>query len=74
MMVEEDQDQDLVHVVQTKTYLEVEATTDQKSVITLLQDEAAQTHNPYLILIPYYVAFYTLLGFFIHAFSFEIWS
>ena len=40
-------------------------------VIELLLDEAAQTQNPYVILIPYYVAFYTWLGFFIHAFPFE---
>ena len=40
-------------------------------VIELLPDEAAQTQNPYVILIPYYVAFYTWLGFLIHAFPFE---
>ena len=37
-------------------------------VIELLPDEAAQTQNPYVILIPYYVAFYTWLGFlFMHS-------
>ena len=40
-------------------------------VIELLPDEAAQTQNPYVILIPYYVALYTWLGFLIHAFPFE---
>ena len=32
--------------------------------IKLLPDEAAQTQNPYVILIPYYVALYTWPGFF----------
>ena len=40
-------------------------------VIELLPQEAAQTQILYVILIPYCVAFYSWLGFLIHAFPFK---
>ena len=43
-------------------------------MIELLRDEAAQTQNPYAILIPYYQGSFMWLGFFIHVVPIEYQS